>query len=76
MSLRVDGSEACRLARELTEVMGESLTTAVTVALRERLERATRRRAVSDALVAIGRDCAARLRVPSMSRPVGRQTAS
>jgi antitoxin VapB len=37
MSLNIKNPEAHRLARELAEQTGESLTTAVTVALRERL---------------------------------------
>ena len=64
MSLRIDDPEALRLARELAERTGESLTTAVTVALRGRLERETRRRVRAERLLAIGRDCASRLRAP------------
>ena len=37
MSLNIKNPEAHRLARELADQTGESLTTAVTVALRERL---------------------------------------
>jgi antitoxin VapB len=39
MALSTDDPEADRLARALASSTGESLTTAVTVALRERLER-------------------------------------
>lgn len=39
MALSIKSDEADRLARELTAATGESLTTAVIVALRERLER-------------------------------------
>jgi antitoxin VapB len=39
MALNIKSPEADRLARELTATTGESLTTAVVVALRERLER-------------------------------------
>ena len=39
MSLYIRSEEADRLARELAERTGESLTQTVTVALRERLER-------------------------------------
>jgi len=63
MSLNIKNKEAHRLAAELAAVTGESLTTAVTGALRERLERlrdhAPEMRAA--AILAIGRDCAARL---------------
>ncbi len=39
MALNIKDPEADRLARDLAKTTGESLTTAVTVALRERLER-------------------------------------
>jgi antitoxin VapB len=58
MHLNIKNDEAHRLAAELSRVTGESLTTAVTSALRERLERERRRRgrgAVADRLMAIGR---------------------
>ncbi len=39
MAFSIKHDEADALVRELTSITGESLTTAVTVALRERLER-------------------------------------
>ena len=39
MALNIKNEETCRLARELAELTGETMTEAVTVALRERLER-------------------------------------
>ena len=39
MSLNITDEETCRLADELAQLTGESVTDAVTVALRERLER-------------------------------------
>ena len=39
MALNVKNDEADRLARELADLTGESITEAITVALRERLER-------------------------------------
>lgn len=39
MALNIKDPVADRLARELADVTGESITTAVTVAVRERLER-------------------------------------
>jgi antitoxin VapB len=39
MALNIKNPEADRLARELTEVTGESITDAVIAAMRERLER-------------------------------------
>jgi antitoxin VapB len=47
MALSIKSDEADRLARELAAVTGESLTDAVTQALRERLER-ERRHAFGD----------------------------
>jgi antitoxin VapB len=43
MPLNIKDPEADRLARELSEVTGESLTTAVATALRERLDRVRER---------------------------------
>ena len=43
MALNIKSAEADRLARELSSETGESLTTAVTKALAERLERCRRR---------------------------------
>ncbi len=39
MSLNIKNEETCQLARELADLTGETLTDAITVALRERLER-------------------------------------
>lgn len=66
MSLNLKNPEAHRLARELADVTGETLTAAVTEALRERLarERTARAGGVVARALAIGRDCAARLREP------------
>ena len=62
MSLNIKSSEAHDLAAELARITGESMTKAVTQALRERLER-ERRKQEEEALVAdilaIGRRCAA-----------------
>ena len=64
MSLNIKNDETCRLARELAQLTGESMTGAITVALRERLER-ERRQQDRDALLkdmrAIAKRCAARL---------------
>ena len=55
-----------RLARQLSKLTGESLTTAVTKAVRERLDRVRREQGtdLAERLLAIGRDCAAHLTVP------------
>ena len=62
MALSIKHPEADRLARELAERTGETLTEAVVVALRERLARETGRTqpiALRDELAAIRRRCAA-----------------
>jgi antitoxin VapB len=64
--LEHQSKEAHRLARELARVTGESMTVAVTQAVRERLDRVRRERAggLADRLLAIGKDCAAHLKEP------------
>ena len=44
MGLNIKNDETCRLAGELARLTGETMTGAVTVALRERLERERRAR--------------------------------
>ncbi len=44
MSLNIKNEETCRLAGELARLTGETMTGAITVALRERLEREKRER--------------------------------
>lgn len=46
MSLNIENDETCRLARELARLTGETMSGAITVALRERLARERRRRSV------------------------------
>ena len=66
MSLNIKSEEAHRLAQELARLTGESMTAAVTQAMRERLDRVRRERAVglAERLLAIGKDCAAHLKEP------------
>jgi antitoxin VapB len=66
MGLNIKSEETHRLARELARLTGESMTAAVTEAVRERLDRVRRERAIglADRLLAIGKDCAARLKEP------------
>ena len=59
MSLHITNAETCRLAEELTELTSESKTRAVTVALRQRLERERNRRDTVAELHDIGQRCAA-----------------
>ena len=69
MSLNIKNEDTNRLAHELADLTGESLTTAVTVAVRERLGRLqqSKRGALSDRLLKIGKDCAAHLNEPFLS---------
>ena len=61
MTLRIDNPQAENLAKELANRTGESIAQAVIVALRERLERETRRQqpSLAEDLVRIGQECAA-----------------
>jgi antitoxin VapB len=63
MSLNVKNPEAHDLARELAELTGESMSSAVTLAVRERRDRvlAERSGGLAERMLEIGRDCAARL---------------
>jgi antitoxin VapB len=69
MTLNIKNPETHRLATELARLTGETLTQAVTEALRERLERVSRQRqkATAAELLAIGRRCAAHLHMPATS---------
>ena len=69
MSLNIKNKEAQRLAEELAKLTGESMTTAVTIAVRERLDRVRQEHnlRLADRLLAIGRDCAAHLKEPFRS---------
>lgn len=69
MSLNIKNEEAHRLARELAALTGESMSAAVAEALRERLERLRRAKEgdLATRLLAIGKDCAARLKEPFRS---------
>ncbi len=50
MSLNIKNEETCRLASELAQLTGETMTGAITVALKERLEREKRERSVETRL--------------------------
>ena len=61
MGLNIKNDETCRLALELARLTGETMTGAITVALRQRLAREKRLRnadARVEELLAIGRRCA------------------
>ena len=64
MSLNISDAETCRMADELARMTGETATGAVTIALREQLERERRKRDASllaQELHAIGQRCGALL---------------
>ena len=69
MSLNIKNEEAHRLARELASLTGESMTAAVSEAIRERLERVRgdSKDGMAERLLKIGRDCAAHLKEPYKS---------
>ena len=65
MSLNIKNEETCRLAGELAQLTNESMTGAITIALRERLERERRQRGVEERLRrmrAVAERCAQLLR--------------
>jgi antitoxin VapB len=66
MGLNIKNEETYRLIQKLAEQTGESMTTAVTEAVRQRLERVRQERGVSlaERLLAIGKNCAAHLKEP------------
>ncbi|HKD84604.1 MAG TPA: type II toxin-antitoxin system VapB family antitoxin [Terriglobales bacterium] len=72
MALNIKNPEAHRLAEELAHRTGETMTEAVTQALRERLERIRRpqKGRLAERILAIGRDCAAHLEEPIKSMDV------
>lgn len=69
MTLNIKDPEAHKLAQALARETGETMTDAVTEALRERLERIRRRRkpeVTAAELLAIGRRCASTLKGPAV----------
>ena len=63
MSLNIKNEETHQLAAQLAQLTGETLTRAVTIALKERLAREKRRRnrtGVAAALMQIAQRCASR----------------
>jgi antitoxin VapB len=72
MSLNIKNEKTHRQARELASRTGESMTAAVSVAIRERLERVrgNSKQGLAERLLAIGRECAAHLKEPYKSMDV------
>ncbi len=73
MSLNIKDEETHRLVRELAHLTGESQTTAVMKAVRERLDRlhAVGPPTLADRLLAIGKNTAPRLEEPFRSAEHG-----
>jgi antitoxin VapB len=68
MTLNIKNPDAHRLAQELAALTGESMATAVTESVRERLARIRQQREpLAARLLAIGKDCAAHLNEPARS---------
>ena len=64
MSINIKNEETCQLASELAQLTGETMTGAITVALKERLEREKSERSAEarvQRLLAIGKRCAGML---------------
>ena len=66
MALNIKNEQTQQLAQELAELTGESMTAAVTEAVRERLDRVRQARGegLASRLLKIGKDCAAHLKAP------------
>lgn len=69
MAMNIKNDVTQKLAKELAKRTGQSLTAAITEAVRERLDRVRSEQSsdLADRLVEIGRDCAAHLREPFRS---------
>jgi antitoxin VapB len=64
--MNIKSKEAYRLTKQLARLTGESLTTAVTESVRERLDRVRREHGIdlAERLLAIGLDCVSHLKEP------------
>jgi antitoxin VapB len=73
MSLNIKNAETHQLVQELATLTGETQTAAVTIAVRERLDRVRHlhEAGLADRLLAIGRDTAPRLQDPFRSADHG-----
>jgi antitoxin VapB len=69
MALNIKNLEINDAARELASLTGESMSEAVTLAVKERLHRLKRERGetAAERLLAIGKDCAAHMKEPYLS---------
>lgn len=71
VAMNIKSEVAHELAKKVAAATGESLTTAVTVALQERLERLQKKGSLSERLLAIGEECAKHLQEPWKSMDHG-----
>lgn len=73
MGMNIKNAETERLVRELANLTREGITEAIAEAVRERLERVRGESAggLAERLMAIGKDCAPRLKEPFRSAPHG-----
>jgi antitoxin VapB len=71
MNINIESDEAYNLAINLVDLTGESITQAVVEAIRERLLRIQQARRLTEELLAIGRDCASRMKEPYHSADHG-----
>ncbi|MGB2636404.1 MAG: type II toxin-antitoxin system VapB family antitoxin [Candidatus Acidiferrum sp.] len=73
MAINIKSDETQKLARELAKLTGETMTAAVTEAIRERLDkvRSKRGKGLAQRMLEIGRDCAPRLKEPFRSKDHG-----
>jgi antitoxin VapB len=74
MTMNIKNPETNKLARDLANLTGESLTEAVTAALRERLTRLESERrteALVQRALELGRDCARHMNEPFLSTDIG-----
>ena len=62
--LNIKNPEAHALAQRVAALTGETMTEAVTIALRERLARIETNESLAAEILALGRDCAKRLKEP------------
>ncbi|MGH9405962.1 MAG: type II toxin-antitoxin system VapB family antitoxin [Terriglobia bacterium] len=73
MALNIKNEQTQKLARELAKLTGQTMTEAITEAVRDRLEQVKGERGsgLADRLVRIGNDCAQHLREPFRSADHG-----
>jgi antitoxin VapB len=73
VAINIKNEETQRLAKELAEATGETMTGAITVALRERLDRKRDEQGdgIATRLLKIGQECAAHLKEPYRSADHG-----